>query len=78
MPKIAVKENNSYEYMLTKSLEYLESVDKEILIDLVKEVLSKEEIDEKVRECFGKAIEKTCGKEKKHYQQEILMFVQKF
>ena len=42
--KLEVKENNAYEYMLNKSLEFLDRVDKEVLEDLVKEVHWKQRI----------------------------------
>lgn len=77
-PKLTVKENNSYEYMLTKSLEYLDKVDKEILLDLMKEVIGKQELDLKIRESFERAIEKVYGKDAKNHHQEVQVFIEKF
>ncbi len=56
--KLSVKENNTYEYMLTKSLEYLAKVDKEILLNLFKEVQEKPSLDQKIVEAFESAIKK--------------------
>jgi hypothetical protein len=39
--KLVQRQNNNYEYMLTKALECLEKVDREILTDLLKEVANK-------------------------------------
>lgn len=56
--KLEVKENNAYEYMLTKSLEYLEKVDKEILQNLMKEVQEKPQLDLRIVEAFENSIKK--------------------
>jgi hypothetical protein len=39
--KVIVRENNNYEYMLTKSSEFLQKVDRDVLNDLMKEVQGK-------------------------------------
>ena len=56
--KLENKNNNNYEYLLNKSLDYLEKIDKEILNDLLKELINKKTIHPTIFEAFDKTIKK--------------------
>lgn len=61
--------------MLTKSLDYLAKVDKDILLNLVKEVQEKPSLDQKIVEAFENAIKKVYPDSN---PQEMQPFLDKF
>lgn len=73
--KLQQKQNNNYEYMLSRALEYLERVDREILTDLLKEVANKPAIHPALFQAFEKAIKKVYNTGN---AQEVQFFFDKF
>lgn len=73
--KLENKNNNNYEYLLNKSLDFLDKIDKEILNDLLKELNNKKVIHPTIYEAFDKTIRKIFANGS---LQEVQFFYDKF
>lgn len=61
--------------MLGKSLDYFAKVDRDVLLNLMKEVQEKPFLDQKIFEAFENAIKKVYAGSNAH---EVVEFIQKF